>query len=497
MPVRVYQQQTTPSMIGAPRASAPALVDPTGAALSQLGATVEKIGQDMFARQREADLQDRIGKATAEISELELQFDRDQDFRTAPQRFQDQADAIRDKYLDGVEDGAVATAFRKQYQQLSLAKSINVRKAAWRKEADYTVASLDANLDTYATAAANAKNPAEAALVENQARLALASAQNGGWISAEDAGKKERGFLSKRDSAVVIRDLSLDPALTAAKLSLDPAYAPNIDPVQRERWVDQAFRRADANTKAADAAAERERKRRGDELLKEALGRQDKGQLTRGYVEEIKPFVEPAEYSSLLDGLNGKDRKDDPSAFAEVQGLVYTNPSMAERRAFALHRQGLIRNETLSSVLSRAREISRTEGPRTPYERERQFITDTLKPSPLVNDPAGSARFALAVREYDDFALSGDRAPKELRDKAEEIQRRFALVDMAELARKTSAGAQPTPEQQLKSIAEEATKLLADKEAKKVSDADFNRRMSNLNKARIAAEKALRTNGGK
>ena len=498
MPLQLtqYRQQTTPSLSGMPRASAPAAVNPLGAGLAQFAGEIAKIGKGLYEAQREADLQDRIGKATAEIAELELSFENDPDFRTAPERFTEKADAIRDKYLDGVEDSAVATAFRKQFQQLSLAKSINVRKGAWAKEKDYNVASLDANLDTYATAAANAKNPAEAALVENQARIAIASSQNGGWISAEDAGKRERTFLSKRDSAVVLRDMSIDPGMTATKLDLDQNYAANLDPVQRQRLSDQAFRKSVEATKAADAAAERQRKARGDELLKEALSRQSKGVLTSEYIEEIRDFIEPSEYKSLLTGSSGANKQDDPAAFAELQGLVYTNPPEAERRAFVLHRNGRIKNETLSSVLARSREIGRTEGPRTEYERSRLFISDALKPSPMVPDPAGAARYALAIREFDDYAQGAQRSDAELREKANEIQRRFALVDMTELARQTAAGVQTTPEGQLKAIQADAERLIADHEAKKISTPEFRRRMTELDRARQAAERAQRANGG-
>lgn len=495
--INTPQPRTTIGMVGMPRASVPALVNPLGAAVAELGAQASKIGQDMYQAQREADLQDRIGKATAEVGELELKLEHDPDFRTSPQRFQDGADAIRDKYLDGVSDGAVAAAFKKQFGTLSLAKSLSVRKAAFAKEKDYNVASLDSNIDVYATSAANAKNPAEAAVVEQQARLAIATMQQSGWISAEDAGKRERTFLSKRDSAIVIRDMSIDPMLTATKLSLDPNYVANVDPVQRERFSDQAYRRAESERKGADVAAERERKRRGDELQKEAFSRLDGGTLTRGYVEEIRAFIEPSEYRSLLAGLNGADRKDDPQAYSELQGLIYTNPESAHRRALVLHQQGKIKNETLSSVLARSREISRTEGPRTAFERERLFITNAIKPSDLVPDPSGSARYALVIREYDDYAMSGQRTDAELREKADSLLKKYTMVDMVDLARKTAAGAQPTPQQQLEAVQKDAEKLIAQRDAKTITQQEFNRRMEALNKTRRAAEKAMGAQGGK
>lgn len=498
MPLQLItpQQRTSVSMVGQPRASVPALVDPIGAAVENLGKQATAIGQDMYQVQREADLQDRIGKATAEVGELELQLEKDNDFRTSPQRFKEGADAIQDKYLDGVSDQAVAAAFKKQFGTLSLAKSLSVRKAAWGKEKDYNVASLDSNIDTYAVASANSKNPAEAAVVEQQARLAIASAQTGGWISAEDAGKRERTYLNKRDSAVVIRDMSIDPMMTSTKLSVDPTYVPNIDPVQRERWADQAFRRAESERKGKDIAAEKARKARGDELLKDAFGKLDKGVLTRGYVDEIKQFIEPSEYKSLLASLSGADRRDDPTAFSELQGLVYSNPDEAERRAMVLHQQGRIRNETLGSIRSQARSISRQEGPKGGYEREKQFITNAIKPSDLAPDAAGSARYALVMREFDDYAMTGKRTDEELRTAADSILKKYVMVDMVDLARKTSAGVRATPEEQLTALQQQAEKLIADRDAKVISPQEFNRKMEPINRARKAAEKA-KAGGGK
>jgi hypothetical protein len=101
------------------------------------------------------------------------------------------------------------------------------------------------------------------------------------------------------------------------------------------------------------------------------------------------------------------------------------------------------------------------------------------------------------VREFDDFAGAAQRTDAELREKSNDIQKRYALVDMADLARRTASGIQPSPEQQLKTIAADAEKLIADHDAKRLTTPEFNRRMADLNKAREAAEKASRANGRK
>lgn len=490
-----YQQQTALSVVGAPRASVPNVIDPTGAAIAHLGAEVQKVSADAYEVQRAMDLQDRIGKFTAEVSTLELQFDRDQDYRSAPQRFKEQADALRDKYAEGLNDSVVATAFKRQAQTITTSKHVNVIRDAFKKESAYSIAALDTNIDTYATQAANARNPGEAMVVENQARIAIATAQASGFIDPVEAGKRERKFFEKRDTAVVIRDMSIDPMITASKLSLDPEYAKGVDPVQRERLTDQSWRRSESVRKAQDTAAEKERKRLGDENLKEAFSRLEKGGLTRDYVEGIRSTLEPTEYKSLLASLNGTDRKDDPVAYAELQGLVYSDPAGVERRAYALHQQGRIRNETLSQTINRAREISRQEGPRTAFERERQYITNAIKPSDLVPDAAASARYALVIREYEDFANGGKRTDAELREHADGLLKKYTQIDMIDLAKKTASGARPTPEKQLESISADEDALAKDFEAKKITQQEFNRKAETLKRARRAAEKAANAHG--
>lgn len=494
MPLTIpqYRTQTTIGMGVAPRASAPAVQDTIGASLITLGnALEEQYGKSERARQ-EADLQDRLGRATAEIADLEATFDRDQDFRTSPDRFKAGADAIRDKYLSNVQDASVKQAFTKQFQTLALSKELNVRKAARTQESDYNVAALDSSLDTYATSAANAKNPAEREVVLSQARLAIASAQSGGWITDVDAGKRERGMLTKLDTATVIRDMSLSPTMVSTKLSLDPTYAANLPADQRERFADQAFRRADAERQRLATDEERRTKKRADEALTEAWKRNGEGVLTVEYANEIRNLVSPAEYKSLLDAIKKPDaaRKDDPQTYAALQVLVESNPAEARSRALQYHRTGLITNGTLNSILGEARNIARTEGPRSPYERERAFITNAIKPSDMVPDPAASARYALAIREFDDFAKSGQRSEADLRGKAEDILKRRSMVDMIDLAQRTGVENRPTPAQTIEAIDRSIVQADADFKANKITKAERDKRIQNLNKQRQAAERA-------
>jgi hypothetical protein len=503
MPITInrYQQQTLPQSGGMPRASVLPLNDDSGQSLYRLGAELQQLNTQFTKARREADLNDRIGRATAELAELELGFENDQDFRTAGDRFNQAAQDIRNRHLDSLDDAAVKSAFTKQFQQLSLAKSINVRKGALKKERDYNVASLDTSLDVYATQAANAKNPAERELVVNQARLAMASAQTGGWISAVDAGNRERKFLSRMDEATVLRDMSIDPSMTADKLALDPSYAVNIDPVQREKWADQAYRRSESERVREDRRVERERKQRGDEIMKQAWEMLEKGSLTREFVQNARPYVEPGEYHSLIKGMKeGGSGRNDESALADLNRILYVenNPQEAERKAFQYQKAGLLKSTTLGTFLSTTRSHSRQEGPRSPFEREKAFIVNALKPSVLVPDPASNARFALALREFEDYGAANPNATQsDLRAKADGIIKDRSIVDMVQIAEKTGLSARNNPQATLDDIRERGAALLQQKEQGRISDTEYRKKAAELNRARVAAEQALNQGAGR
>lgn len=467
-----------------------------GETITGVGDAYERINKELAKARQASQLTDAVGRATGELGELELGLQRDQDFKTSPKRFNEQADLVRQKYERLIDDPIVKEAFALRFRDLATTKRLNVLQSAAKQEGDYNVSMLDRNETIYATNAASAANSAERETVVDQYRIDLSNMRMRDWITDVEAGKRERSFLGKIDQAIVTRDMVANPGETALKLSLDAEYAANIPPDQREKLIDSAFRRADTERNQRDAVAERERKRIGDDFMKAAVTHQDAGTLTSDFVERIKPFIEWREYQGLKEGLKGRAKNDDPTTFSQIEGLVETNPTEARRQAFVQHRNGMITNQTLRSVNSRTRTIERQEGPRSPYERERGHITQILKPSEFVIDPAPAARYAIAIREFDDYAGAANRSEADLRTKADDVVKRYSLVDMAKLARDTGLGAQPTPEQQLVTIGRQALDLVQQKEAKKISESEFKRKMSALDRARKAAEKA-QANGGR
>lgn len=465
-----------------------------GESISGIGEVFGRMDEQLTKSRRTAQLSDAISRATHELGLAEISYDRDQDFKTIPERFGKSAVEIRDRYEKSIDDPVVKQAFKAKYNDLASNKSLNVIVSAGKKEQDYNVASLDVGLDNAAVAASNAKNPTEQALILDSARVAIAGLRVGGWISEVDAVKREKALLGKVDMATVLRDMQADPSTTATKLSLAADYAPNLDPVVKERLTDQAYRHADTQRTALERQEEKWRKAKGDELLTEAFKRLDNGTLDRGFIEASKTFISPQEYKGLLEGLKGGAVKDNDAAYGQLQSLVYDNPEEAERLAFKLHAQKQITNSTLASTLSTARSLSRQEGPRSVYERSRQFVINSLDTGPFSTDPAPKARMGLAMREYDDFAASGKRTDAELQDKADAVVRRFSMIDMNDLAATSGLGARNDPQKVLDDIYSKAQSAKDDFDTGRITKEQFDKRMTELKKAKDAAEKAL-TNG--
>lgn len=204
------------------------------------------------------------------------------------------------------------------------------------------------------------------------------------------------------------------------------------------------------NTMESDAeqAAEKLRKEKGDEMMKEALSRLDpqpgQPRLDRAFIEQARYWVSPAEYKSLLqmqrggltsDGSNST--KSDPGTYRHLQMLLRTNPEAAQREAFTAHANGLISNSDLSSITGKASTLDRQGGPKTVYERVRQYVTGSLDPGPMVQDPVGRGRLAAALNEFDAW-VEGDgktkRTDAEIEKRGEEIIKQWRLVDFKNTA---------------------------------------------------------------
>lgn len=437
--------RTTPAALPsigapAPRAS-PAGLAQGAAAVADLAGTASRtffaFAEARQKARREAALtRAQLAGATG-LTELELGFQEDPDFETAPERFQGQAQDLRDDIARDL-DPVVARAFNQGFDTLALAKLSNVRRGAFKREIDRTVAGLDALLPETARLAAQAGNPEERAALLRQGRDAIAGHVTGGYITAQDGVARARDFLGQVDEAEARALITADPEAAAVAL-LEGRLGSSLEPVARARLIDTATARAEARAaeqvRLADKAERQAGKAldaEGDLLLKSAFARHAEGTLDAETVAELRDHagISPAEFRSLQKLLEEDAPADDPAAVAELWGALADDPAAAEALAFQHHRDGLIDNETMRSAVDKARGLAAQARPPNAYRRGLALIKNTLDPGDLP-DPVARRRLGEAIEVFNDFATP-ERSDDELLARAGGIVRQFALIRLDE-----------------------------------------------------------------
>ena len=211
----------------------------------------------------------------------------------------------------------------------------------------------------------------------------------------------------------------------------------------RVKMVGQAMSIKNRMDSDAERAADKLRKDKGDEIMKEALSRLDpqpgSPRLDRDFIEEARKWVSPAEYKSLLQmsksGVDGGGApRSDPGTYRHLQGLLRNDPEQAQKEAFTAHANGLISNSDLSSITQRASSLDRQGGPKTAYERTRLFVSGSLDPGPMVQDPVGRSRLAAALNEFDSWAEAGKRSDAEIEARGKELIRQWQFINLRDTA---------------------------------------------------------------
>jgi len=208
-------------------------------------------------------------------------------------------------------------------------------------------------------------------------------------------------------------------------------------PEKRIKFVETAF----AVKANLDRDEEKSTKARADQLssdgLKLAWDMEKEGKLSRTYVEMLRPMVSQGEYHTLLNALErsqrGEPERDDPEAVRQLLNTLYgPTPEATHGLAMRFSQSRLIKNDTLTSMRSHARSISRTEGPKSDYERGRAYVHDSLDPGPMVPDPAGRRRLAEALDTFDRWHNAQARTDKEIETRAKEVVDQYVFIDFRE-----------------------------------------------------------------
>jgi soluble lytic murein transglycosylase-like protein len=201
----------------------------------QLGKTAEKIG----------NAQDETRAATARtnfierVSPLREQYENDQDFQTARDRFQQEWVTIRDEELGAIKDQKRRAETRLHMTVTGEAAQRSVATQAYNRELDNNVAGLNIRSAEYLRSAASAASDAERAGFQSQAYADIDAQAKAGWINQDVARAKKQQFDGSLANADAMTAIRRDPNSAVALLS-DPKNFAALDPVTRQGYVNQA-----------------------------------------------------------------------------------------------------------------------------------------------------------------------------------------------------------------------------------------------------------------
>jgi hypothetical protein len=168
-----------------------------------------------------------------------------------------------------------------------------------------------------------------------------------------------------------------------------------------------------------DVQAEKARKLKEDEYLKEAFSRASKGELTGDYIETIRPYIGHTEYKGLLKTMGGDDAVDDPSAIVELTTRVdELSPPEYQKLATSYLNQNKLKTSTYITLSEKNRSANKDDAPASPFKSGRDFVKSNLDTAPFT-DPTGvitaqvKAALAQGLSEYDIWAEGNPRATRE------------------------------------------------------------------------------------
>ena len=489
-----------------PQVGSPVLAKTPSPVLGEMANTFAAFADKQITLRRQSDVAKMSLEATKRLTDLEIEFDKDTDYRTASQRFDQQAQAIMADIAKTTNDRTVLAAFQTEYTKLALAKSVNVKKDAWVKEKDAAKATLDDSIETYSRLYADAKNPVEKNLIRQQANQTIVGSGEAGWITREEAGKRRRLFDSRATEAEIAK-LGRDPA--AAETIVQRLIAgdfKDLDPVARERQIRTWQARADAFDRKAIAWAERADrnaakalKAESEEAQKDFMVKAMNGKLTIQDVLAKQNVLEPAALKASLAMARGGDGVTDKAIDIELTQSV-GQPDFPDRAARAFN-AGALAQDRFQQLMATHNTAMKDTRPGAPFKTLRDNISNRLRPSEINYTPIQAKLQQDGIREWDDWNRDNPDATKsQMDEKADEITRRYSQVQVGEMVAATPLPRGYTlgrseitnnPAAALAALETAARKLNEDVQAGRVSETQAAREYRDIQILEEAAQKKL------
>lgn len=231
----------------------------------ELGNQVAQIVREKQRARNASALMKAETDATTALTDLELEFEKDTDFKTQEVRFPQRAEELRDRLAGTIDDAATREKFTLSFDRVAGAKRSAVVRRAFRREVDETVAGLDGSLTSLAREAGFANNDIEREAIVSQGFAQIGDMAESGFITQQDAERRRQVFRTEIDTAQV-RELITDNPSLAITMLKDRENFPALDPTNRAALADQAKGREAALAAREEARLAKVRRTIGSEL---------------------------------------------------------------------------------------------------------------------------------------------------------------------------------------------------------------------------------------
>lgn len=401
--------------------------DYTGAGDALMRAGLQMVEQQRAREEREQRARDAVEAIKAQttaskvLSDTAYEIEKEGDFRTGNDRYAKTIESLSGLGA-GIKDPVAKARLDAHVQGLAENHRIQLRQRLFKMEADDAAAALDENLDTASRAAAQATNPVERDQHVQGAAAAIKSMSAAGFIDRKAEVNMWQRFKGKIDQVQVEQDIARDP-MRAERMLADPRYAPNMDPVQREKAATRAAGLVD-RAERARIAQEEKNERRADKMLTEqgkvvskelwSMWNPDpnKSRLTEAGVERYKSFLPVDEYKALRRAAIGEDKdvKDDRDAVGRLEPML-SQPGAA-RQVDQAYNAGLLSGPTYRSMRGKAENMEAANAPAKPYVAGRDYLSQALDPGQMGSDPFVRQALSLArVQALADFDTMIEQNP--------------------------------------------------------------------------------------
>ena len=386
-------------------------------------------------------LSERTSAFRRELDALQVEFDKDPDHATKPQRYQDAARRLFAQHSQGL-DREVATGFQLRANEYADAGLLRVRSQARADEVQAGIVRLDKDNDELINRLAGVVNPAERQAILRQVEGNIDAAQQSGLLTGARYEAVRKATLVKADQAEALRLIRANPGGAPAAI-MDVRALPHLDLLQREQLVGRARDEAQRQASLAEARAARLERtqaradaRLADDLEKWMDRNISDGTLDERELEKARPFLKPNDYRRGLAALRGGAEIDDAATITRLTPRL-DDPDVL-RDLDKAHADKLLKSSTYQEMRNRARAYQRDDQPASAYKRGYAAVRDALDPQGLFDGPAGAAARkgrSDALQEFDAWAKKNVGADDDaVMQQANDIIRRRSLANFESIS---------------------------------------------------------------